>query len=134
MVIDSSLLSMVRKPFTSARQLEPMTTNRLIRKLLKFKGLSVVDIAFRLGGTLEIAVKPYQNGCRCQGCGRRGRIVRTRPQPRRWRDIPVGGWTVWLLYYPREIHCPTHGRGLEMIPWSDEYTRVTYRYEYLMLR
>jgi transposase len=41
---------------------------------------------------------------------------------------------VWLLYYPREIHCPTHGRGLERIPWSDEYTRVTYRYEYLMLR
>lgn len=111
-----------------------MTINKLIGKLLKFKGLKVVGLAFKRGSNLEIAVKPYKNGYRCQQCGRRGKIVRTRPEVRRWRDIPVGGWTVWLLYYPREIHCPTHGRGLEVIPWADAYARVTYRYEYLMLR
>ena len=47
---------------------------------------------------------------------------------------PVGGWTIWLLYYPREILCPSHGRSLETIPWADGYARVTYRYEYVMLR
>jgi transposase len=111
-----------------------MTTNRLVRKLLKFKELSVVNISFRVGHVLEISVKPYKNGCRCQACGRRGTVVRTRTELRRWRDIPVGGWTVWLLYYPREIYCSSHGRGTEVIPWSDGYTRMTYRYEYLMLR
>ena len=111
-----------------------MTVNKLIGKLLKFKGFKVANVAFKRGGDLEIAVKPYKNGCQCQKCGRRGKIVRTRLDVRRWRDIPVGGWTVWLLYYPREILCPTHGRGLEAIPWADEYARVTYRYEYVMLR
>lgn len=111
-----------------------MTNNKLIGKLLKFKGFVSTNIAFRKGNILEIAVKPYKNGCRCKVCGRRGKIVRTRPQTRSWRDIPVGGWSVWFLYYPREIHCASHGRGLEDIPWADEYSRVTYRYEYLMLR
>jgi predicted XRE-type DNA-binding protein len=46
----------------------------------------------------------------------------------------VCGWVVWLLYYPREIHCPPHGRCLEDIPWADEYARVTYRYEFMILR
>ena len=111
-----------------------MTNNNLIRKLLKLKDLKVVNFAFNRGGELEIAVKPYKNGCRCQQCGRRGKIVRTRPQARRWRDISVGSWTVWLLYYPREIVCPTHGRGLEVIAWAEPYARFSYRYEYVMLR
>ncbi len=111
-----------------------MTTNKFIGKLLKLKGLLVVSLAFRKGNHLQIAVKPYKNGCRCQACGRRGKIIRTFSEPRWWRDVPVGGWTVWFLYYPREILCPTHGRGLEAIPWADGYVRVTYRYEYVMLR
>lgn len=111
-----------------------MTAYKLIGKLLKFKNLKITGIAFKRGSNLEIAVKPYKNGCQCQACGRRGKIVRTRPELRRWRDLPVGGWTVWLMYYPHEIYCPTHGRGLEAIPWADAYARNTYRYEYVMLR
>jgi transposase len=110
-----------------------MTVNKLIGKLLKFKDLLVVNFAFKRD-CLEIAVKPYKTGCRCSRCGRRGKILRTRPEPRRWRDIPVCGRSVWLLYYPREIACPTHGRVEEDIPWADTYARVTYRYEYVMLR
>lgn len=94
----------------------------------------MVDIAFKRNNQLEIAVKPYKNGCRCPTCGRRGKILRTRPSPRRWRDIPVSIWSVWLVYYPREIHCQTHGRVIEDLPWADTYSRITYRYEYLMLR
>jgi transposase len=111
-----------------------MTTNKLIGKLFRFKGLKVTGLAFRKGNQLEIGVKPYKNGCTCPKCGRRGKIVRTRSELRRWRYIPVCGWTVWLLYYPREIHCPTHGRCLEGIPWADEYARFSYRYEYMILR
>jgi transposase len=113
---------------------ESMTINKLIGKLLRFKGLKVTGLTFRKGNQLEIGVKPYKNGCKCPNCGRRGKIVRTRPELRRWRDIPVCGWTVWLLYYPREIHCPTHGRCLEAISWADDYARTTYRYEYMILR
>jgi len=110
------------------------TTSKVIGKLLKFKGFKAVNLAFKRGNELHIAVKPFKNGCQCSQCGRRGKIVRIRPQVRWWRDIPVGGWTVWFMYAPREIHCPTHGRVEERLPWADQYARVTYRYEYVMLR
>jgi len=111
-----------------------MTAYKLIGKLLKFKGFRCVGLAFRRGGRLDVLVKPFKNGCRCPHCGRRGKIVRQRDEPRYWRDIPVGPWSVWLMYWPREIHCATHGRVSERLPWADAESRVTYRLEYLMLR
>jgi len=111
-----------------------MAISKIIGKLLKFKELKVVDLAFKKVNELHIAVKPFKNGCRCPHCGRRGKIVRTRPQVRWWRDIPVGGWEVWLMYAPREILCSTHGRVDESMPCADRYARVSYRYEYVMLR
>lgn len=111
-----------------------MTAYKLIGKLLKFKGFRCVGLAFRRGGRLDVLVKPFKNGCRCPHCGRRGNIVRQRAEPRYWRDIPVGPWSVWLMYWPREIHCATHGRVSERLPWADAESRVTYRLEYLMLR
>lgn len=93
----------------------------------------MVGFWFERRDSLVIAVKPYKNGCRCPECGRRGRIVQTLP-PRRWRDVQVCGRTVWLLHRPREIRCPTHGRHIEETPWAERHARVTYRFEYLMLR
>ena len=109
-----------------------MTTNQTIRKLLRFKELKVTGFEFSRHGLL-ILVKPYKNGCRCSKCGRRGKILRTRA-PRTWRDIPVCGWTVMLSFEPREILCRTHWRVAEQIPWADAHARITYRFEYLMLR
>ena len=94
-----------------------MAINKIIGKLLKFKELKGIDLAFKKGNELHIAVKPFKNGCQCPHCGRRCKIVRARPQMRWWRDIPVGGWSVWLLYAPREILCSTHGRVEESLPW-----------------
>lgn len=111
-----------------------MTANKCIQKLLRFKGLKVVDFVFEGRGRLLILVKPHKNGCRCPECGRRCRILRTLPDVRWWRDVPVAGWEVWLQHCPREIMCPTHGRRQEEIPWAREYSRATYRFEYLMLR
>ena len=111
-----------------------MTGSRLLSKLLRFKGFRVVSWWFEGRSSFVIAVKPHKNGCCCPECGRRGKIVRTMPHPRRWRDIPVCGWTGWLLYHPREIRCPTHGRVVEEIPWAERFSRVTFRFEYAMLR
>jgi hypothetical protein len=55
---------------------ESMTINKLIGKLLRFKGLKVTGLTFRKGNQLEIGVKPYKIGCKCPNCGRRGKIVR----------------------------------------------------------
>jgi transposase len=111
-----------------------MTGNKIVAKLLRFKGLRVVDFRFEGRHNLRLTVTPHKNGCRCPECGRRGTIVRVIPEARWWRDITVCGWTVWLQHCPREIWCPTHGRLVEQIPWADRFARVTYRFEYAMLK
>lgn len=109
-----------------------MTGSKVLLKLLKLKGLRIANHWFGRDG-LVLAVKPHKNGCRCPECGRRGKIVRTLPS-RRWRDVQVCGRTVWLLHGPREIRCPTHGRVTEEIPWAAPSSRITHRFEYIMLR
>ena len=111
-----------------------MTVNKFIRKLLKLKGLSVTNFWFEnRNKVLNLLVKPYKNGCRCPECNRRCRIVRTMDTPRFWRDLVVCGCRVFFWYCPKEILCPTHGRIQEDIPWAENYARVTYRFEYVML-
>ena len=52
---------------------------------------------------------------------------------RYWDDVVLCGSRCVLVYAPREIQCPTHGRIQERIPWADAYSRITYRLEYLIL-
>lgn len=111
-----------------------MTGRRLLSKLLKFKGFRALGFWWESRGRdLVVAVKPHKNGARCPECGHRGKIVRTLA-PRRWRDGRICGQTVWLSYGPREIRCRTHGQVVEVIPWAAPFSRVTYRFEYTMLR
>ena len=112
-----------------------MTAMKFVSKLLNFKGFRAVSVWFEGRGeeaSVVVAVKPQKNGCRCPECGLRGRIVQVL-EPRRWRDVRVGGRTVWLHHAPREIRCPTHGRRLEEAPWAARSARVSYRFEYLLL-
>jgi len=80
-------------------------------------------LAFRQRWQLDVLVKPYKNGCRCPECGRRGKIIPHRHDLQFWLHIPVGPWSVWLVYWPREIDCTTHGRVTERLPWSDAGAR-----------
>ena len=111
-----------------------MASKKLITRLLRLKGLKVVDVWFRpRSKEFSLRVKPYKNGCLCPECNRRGRIVRIMPETRTWRDVAVCGWTVFFHYCAKEIMCPTHGRVQEVIPWADPFARVTYRLEYNIL-
>jgi len=111
-----------------------MSHGKLIGKLLKLVGLKVCDVWFKPRcRELHLHVKPHKNGAQCPQCQRRGKIVRTLPQQRTWRDVVVCGWAVIFHYFPKEIECPTHGRAQELIPWADAYARVTFRLEFLVL-
>ena len=111
-----------------------MTVNKFIRKLLKLKELVVCGYELNeRNRELLIFVKPYKNGCRCPICNRRGKIKHQLRLFRQWRDLPVYGCRLYLCYRPREILCPTHGRVQENIPWADNYSRITYRFEFAML-
>lgn len=110
-----------------------MNGSKLLTKLLRFKGFRAICWWFDGRCSFTILVKPHRNGCRCPECGRRGSIVQVL-KPRLWRDLPVGGWTVWLQYCPREVYCPTHGRVIEEIPWAGRFCRITHRFEYAVLK
>jgi transposase len=111
-----------------------MTESKLIKKLLRLTGLAVVAVTFKTRAKeLHLHVKPFKNGCRCPLCKRRCTIKRLGRDVRTWRDVCVCGWTVFFIYAPKEIECPTHGRVQEEIPWADKLARVTYRLEYLVL-
>lgn len=111
-----------------------MASNKVIARLLKLKDCKLIDVSFHHDQIVRLRVKPLKNGRRCAECGRRGTIVRMRPAAREWRDLKVGGWNMRLVYAPREIHCATHGRVEEQIPWAAPHSRVTHRFEYVMLR
>ena len=111
-----------------------MATLTFIRKLFRLKDLKVVDFKFfTKTQLLQILVKPYKNGCRCPECGRRCKIVHQLQKVRKWDDIVVAGWKIILLYAPKEIMCPTHGRQQEEIPWASVNSQCTYRFEFAML-
>lgn len=112
-----------------------MTGTHLIEKLIHCKELKVVD--FNLDDAqmeLHIWVKPYKNGACCPTCLRRCELITNANRVERtWIDAPMGEWKVIYHYCPREIVCPTHGRLQENIPWASAYSRVTLRFEHLML-
>jgi transposase len=108
-----------------------MSNLKLLKKLLRLKELRVTWFEFRnRDKELHLGVKPYQNGCLCAKCGRRGQVVRTTTEARTWTDVTVLGMKVIFHYAPKEIECPTHGRGQEEIPWAAPLARVTYRMEW----
>ena len=108
-----------------------MSNLKLLSKILRLKGMKITRFWFKnRNKELHLAVKPYKNGCCCPQCGRRGRIVCQPSELRRWEDLTLMGMKILLWYAPKEIHCPTHGRVQETIPWAPLYSRITYRLEW----
>jgi transposase len=108
-----------------------MSNLKLLGKLLRLKELKITWFEFKNRDTeLHLGVKPYKNGCRCAECGRRSPVIRSTSEARTWTDVTVLGRKVIFHYAPKEIECPTHGRGQEEIPWAAPLARVTYRLEW----
>jgi len=112
-----------------------MTVNQLISKLIHCKGIKICDFSLdEKTMTIDLWVKPHKNGACCPNCGRRCELITNSNRVERtWRDMPLGEWNVIFHFCPREINCPTHGRLQEKIPWASAYSRVTLRFEHLML-
>lgn len=108
-----------------------MSNLTLLRKLLRLNEMKITWFLFKeCGKEIHLWVKPHKNGCRCPGCGQRGRIVRPATDERTWIDVTVFGIQVILHYAPKEIDCRTHGHVQEEIPWAAWCSRVTYRLEF----
>lgn len=114
--------------------LEPMTISKFIRKLLCLQDLVVTAFEFRdTDLQLVLDVKPWGQSGLCPECQRRGELVASTPAIREWRDVSVLDTQVVFRYPPREIHCPTHGRRQEWIPFAAPSAQVTHRLDYLVV-
>ena len=110
-----------------------MTTNKFIRQFLNIVELTISNFYLdQRNKVLNLYVKPYKNGCRCPHCNRRCKVIRTM-KVRTWRDIVVCGFEVIFHYAPRIIQCEKHGPVQEVIPWADQYAKITHRLEYQIL-
>jgi transposase len=111
-----------------------MTTSKFIRKLLCLQDLVVTAFEFReRGRELVLDVNPWGQSGLCPECQRRGELVASTPAIREWRDVSVLDAQVVFRYQPREIHCPTHGRRQEWIPFAAPSAQVTHRLDYLII-
>ncbi len=111
-----------------------MTIPSFIKKLFRLHELKITDYYFSESkDELRLTVKPYKNGCCCPQCGRRGKLLNQTKVLRRWDDLVVSRWKIILLYSPKEMLCPTHGRQQEIIPWASQNAQHTYRHEYAIL-
>ena len=113
---------MKKEPTT---QLEVKT---LLNRIQRFVGFIYSSIRLRgSGGSLRIEVKiEAHKGIRgkCSTC--------LKPCPgydhvdvRRWLFVPLWGIVVHFFYPPRRVECPTHGVGVEHIPWNQGKRPVT---------
>ena len=93
-----------------------------MNRIQHFKGFVFRDI--RLCGQgpsmsieIELAAHAASAG-QCALC-RRPTPGYDRLPERRWLFVPLWGIRTWFHYAPRRVNCPTHGIGVEYIPWSD---------------
>lgn len=119
----SSVESGVNKEPTT--QLEVKT---LLNRIQPFVGF--VYHSIRLRGApgaprVEVRIHPHR-GLRgkCATCQAACPGYDQLPE-RRWLFVPLWGMVVHFFYRPRRVTCPTHGVGVEHIPWSQGKRRVT---------
>ena len=106
-------------------QLEVKT---LLNRIQPFVGFGYHSI--RLRGApgaprVEVRIQPHR-GLRgkCATCQAASPGYDQLPE-RRWLFVPLWGMVVHFFYRPRRVTCPTHGVGVEHIPWSQGKRRVT---------
>lgn len=105
-----------------------MRLTTLLRRLIGVTQLYVLDVVFRLDGTLGVRVRPSWRVSRCGRCGRKAPRYDRRPV-RRWQHLPFGRTCIDLLYEPWRVSCSRCGVRVEQVPWASHGSRFTYDFE-----
>jgi transposase len=106
-----------------------MRMETFIRRALELKAHRVVRVeADEAERELVVHIDRLgQRRLRCGACGLTARRVATTRRPeRRWQDLAMRDYTVWLVYAPSRVWCPPCGLRVERIPWADQWQRVTH--------
>jgi transposase len=106
-----------------------MRMETFIRRALEWKAHTVVRVeADEADRELVVQIDRLgQRRLRCGACGLTvRRVAPTRRPERRWQDLAMRDYTVWLVYAPSRVWCPSCGLRVERIPWADQWQRVTH--------
>ncbi|MEJ2034440.1 MAG: hypothetical protein P8Y63_15715, partial [Deltaproteobacteria bacterium] len=104
-----------------------MLVESLIKETLELQGFRVMAVK-RVPDGLEAEIAPDRRFFpRCSGCGRLARYRDKRPA-RRFRQVPLWGIGVHLVYAPRRVICGCCGGvHVEALPWVSgkrQFTRA----------
>ena len=106
-----------------------MRMETFIRKSLGLKAHTVAQVEAREAES-ELIVRVERLGERHLRCGVCGlpaaRTAPTRRPERRWHDLAMRDYTVWLVYAPYRVWCQPCGLRVERIPWAAQWQRVTH--------
>ena len=81
------------------------------------------------GAAIEVEIRERANGRPiCSGCGTPGPGYDRLPT-RRYEFVPVWAISVFLLYAPRRVDCPSCGVKVERVPWAEGKSRITTSYQ-----
>ena len=102
-----------------------MLIKTLLRKTLNVKRHRIIKV-IQTADSIEV----YLDYHRRRGffCGRGGTSAKKRGRlnPRRWKQVPLWGFPVTLIYSPARVSCPKCGKVcVEAIPWSQGKCRLT---------
>ena len=105
-----------------------MRATTILRQLLGVTNLVVEDVVVDDNDDVLLHVRPTWKKARCSGCERRAPRYDQRPL-RIWRHLGWGRKSVYFLYAPRRVNCPTCGVVSELVPWAAARSRFTYEFE-----
>lgn len=100
----------------------------VLNRIQRFAGFVYRGIRLRGRGPslrIEIQVEPHAAmAAKCADCREPAPGYDQLPE-RSWLFVPLWAIRTYFLYAPRRVNCPTHGIGVEHIPWSAGKRPVT---------
>ena len=98
-----------------------MRATKVVEMLLCVQGLRVVDVTMRAEQreiVIDVETKKRRHFCPLCPFATSSRYDRP-ASARRWRQINLGVFRVWLQMQMSRLHCPKHGVITEAVPWAE---------------
>ena len=108
-----------------------MRATKVVEMLLCVQGLRVVDVTMRVEEreiVVDVETKRRRHFCPLCSFATSSRYDRP-AAPRRWRQINLGVFRVWLQMQMSRLECPRHGVITEAVPWAEHGSCFTRDFE-----
>jgi len=120
--------SKTNKPSTERKPAIQLQIKTILNRIQHFAGFVYREVRLRNHGSsseidIHIEAHAAMDG-KCAVCLKQAPGYDHLPK-RSWSFVPLWGIPTNFFYAPRRVNCPSHGIGVEHLPWSDGKRPVT---------